>query len=309
MSESIISRAERVGNSAKVPQTQGRLGLVDLARRVGRELREDHVAAFAGNLTYHGLLAIFPFAIFVLSLLFVVGQEGLLIDAVHSLRDARALSSATAEVIVDQVEAISSTRPGALGLGLVLSILTALWAISGGFRSIMEAMNVMYEVGESRGFVSRYVTSVALSLLIAVFFIVALGLVVAGPAIAERLGDVGRVAWLVLQWPVLISLVLLGLALLYYFAPNAEQRFRFISPGAVLATVMWLLFSLAFSTYVNNFGSYNETYGTLAGVVVLLLYSYYTAFIFLVGAEVNQVIEDAAPDGKDSGERQVSTAP
>jgi membrane protein len=139
---------------------------------------------------------------------------------------------------------------------------------------------------------------------IAVLFIVALGLVVAGPSIAGQLGDVGKWAWLVLQWPVLLGFVLLGLALLYYYAPSAEQEFRFITPGAVIAAVSWLVFSLAFSFYVNNFGNYNKTYGTLAGVIILLLYAYYTAFIFLFGAEANQVIEDAAPDGKDEGEKR-----
>lgn len=303
MTESLSRRMSRIGNKPKVPQTKGRLGALELLRRTGREVREDHVSAFAGNLTYHTLLAIFPFAIFVLSVLFIGGQEQLLVDAVNNLRETGALSPNAAGVIVDQVDALAETNTGAIGFGLVASILVALWATSGAFRSVMEAMNVMYEVEESRGFVRKYLTSIVLSLVIAALFIVALGLVVAGPAIAAQLGDVGRWAWLVLQWPVLIGFVLLGLALLYYYAPSADQEFRFISPGAVGATALWLLFSLAFSFYVNNFGNYNKTYGTLAGVIVLLLYAYYTSFIFLVGAEANQVIEDAAPDGKNEGEK------
>jgi membrane protein len=298
-----VQKITHRGNVEKVRMTEGRRGWVVLLERTGQAIGADHVSAFAGNLTYHALLAIFPFAIFVLSVLFVAGQEHLLLDGVNQLRSTGALSKGAADTITGQIKALSEGRDGALGLGLVLGILTALWAVSGAFRSVMEAMNVMYEVEETRGFVKKYVTSIVISLLIAVLFIVALGLVVAGPAIAGQLGDVGKWAWLILQWPVLIAFVLLGLALLYYYAPSAEQEFKFITPGAILATALWLVFSLIFSLYVSNFGSYNKTYGTLAGVIVLLLYTYYTSFIVLFGAQANQVIEQANPEGKDEGEK------
>ena len=283
--------------------TRGRLGWLDLIKRTRTEIADDHVSAFAGNLTYHTMLAIFPFAIFVLSILFLVGQEQLLTDAIANLRSSGTLSPGAADVITTQVDDLASSRSGALGLGVLLSILTALWATSGAFRSVMEATNVMYEVEESRGLIKRYLTSIVLSVLVAALFVVALGLVVAGPTIAGQLGDVGKWAWLILQWPVLMGIVLFALSIVYYYAPDVEQDFKWVTQGSIIATVVWLLFSLAFSYYVNSFGSYNKTYGTLAGVIVLLLYSYYTAFIFLFGAEANQVIEDAAPDGKNEGER------
>ncbi len=303
MSGSIVGRAEHELNSKKVPQTKGRLGFAELVRRTMKEVGDDHVMAFAGNLTYHAVLAIFPFAIFVLSVLFLAGQEQLLTDAIANLQSSGALSSGAADVITQQVDRIAESQPGALGFGLVLAILTALWAVSGAMRSVMEAMNVMYEVEETRGFVKRYLTSIVLSLLVAALFVVALGLVVVGPSVAAELGDIGRWAWLVLQWPVVLALVLLGIALLYYVAPDVDQDWKWVSQGSIVATVLWLVFSLVFSAYVNNFGSYNETYGTLAGAIVLLLYAFYTSFIVLFGAELNQVIEDAAPDGKDEGER------
>jgi membrane protein len=105
------------------------------------------------------------------------------------------------------------------------------------------------------------------------------------------------------QWPIVAGVVLFTFAVIYYFAPAAKQRFRWISPGAVLAFVFWLLFSLAFSFYASNFGSYNETYGSLAGVILLMLYIYYSALIMLIGAEMNQVIEWHIPGGKDEGEK------
>jgi membrane protein len=214
------------------------------------------------------------------------------------MRDQHALSPAASKVVLGQISSLSQGKSGALGIGVVVAILIALWAVSGAMRSMMEAMNVMYEVEESRGIVKRYVVSIVLSLVIGLLFIFALGLVVAGPAIAGHLGEAGKWAWLILQWPVLMACVLLGLALLYFYAPAAEQRFKLITPGAAVAAVLWLIFSLAFSLYVGNFGSYNKTYGTLAGVIVVLLYFYYVSFILLIGAEMNRVIEQEAPAGR-----------
>jgi membrane protein len=299
-----IDRLERKANQPSVPLTHGRLSYLDLIKRTGREIGDDHVAAFAGNLTYHALLALFPFVIFVLSVLFLGGHESLLTDGVANLRESGALSASAAQVITTQVNDLASSRTGALGFGLVLSILTALWATSGAFRSIMEATNVMYEVDETRGFVRRYLTSIVLSLVVAFLVVVALGLVVAGPSFANTLGEMGKWLWLILQWPVLFAIVLLALALVYYHAPSAEQTFKFVSPGAIIAAVVWLAFSIVFSLYVNNFGSYNKTYGSLAGVIILMLYTYYTAFIFLFGAEANQIIESASPEGKDTGDKR-----
>lgn len=303
MTQSLRSSHGSDTTGPDVPMTKGRLGVVDLVKKTGKEIGADHVSAFAGNLTYHALLAIFPFAIFVLSVLFLAGQESLLTDGIASLKDNGALSPGAADVIMTQVTSLASSHSSAIGFGLVLSILTALWAISGAFRSIMEAMNVMYEVEETRGFAKKYLTSIVMSVIVAALFVVALGLMVGGPAFANTLGDVGKWAWLILQWPVMLALVLFGLALVYYFAPSVEQKFKWVTMGSIIATVMWLVFSIIFTIYVSNFGSYNKTYGTLAGVVILLLYMYYTSFIFLFGAEANQVIEDANPEGKNKGEK------
>ncbi len=124
-----------------------------------------------------------------------------------------------------------------------------------------------------------------------------------GLADAIGLGEGFRRVWSIAQWPILASVVLFAFALIYYYAPDVKQQFRFVSPGSVLALVLWLVFSLLFSFYVSNFGSYNRTYGALAGAAILMLYIYYTAYIVLVGAEMNQVIEAHAPGGKDEGEK------
>lgn len=168
---------------------------------------------------------------------------------------------------------------------------------------------MMYDVEEARPFWKVYATSVLLSLVVVALLIGALTLVVAGPSIGGAvadslgLGGVFQLLWSIVQWPILLGVVLVTIAIVYYAAPSAHQRFRWISPGSVVATVMWLVFSLLFSLYVNNFGSYNASYGSLAGIVILMLYLYYTSFIVLIGAEMNQVIEENIPGGKDKGEK------
>jgi membrane protein len=173
----------------------------------------------------------------------------------------------------------------------------------------MEAMNVMYEVEEDRPFWKKYGISIFISLAVAVLMLTAFGIVVFGRSIggaladAVGLGAIFQVVWTIVQWPIVACIVLFTFAVIYYFAPAVEQRFRWISPGAVLAFGFWLVFSLLFSYYASTFGSYNETYGSLAGVIIFMLYIYYSALIMLVGAEMNQVIEWHIPGGKDEGEK------
>jgi membrane protein len=171
-------------------------------------------------------------------------------------------------------------------------------------------MNVMYEIEEARPFWKQALISIFLSLGIAALLIFALVLVVFGPEIGGAIADVVglgyvfEIAWNVVQWPVLLFLVVLAFALVYYYAPDVEQRFRWISPGSIVAVVAWLLFSLAFSLYV-EFGSF-DAYGSIAGIIILMLYIYYSSFIMLIGAELNQVIEEHIPEGKNEGDKTLN---
>ena len=302
-----LRKAGDAGNEVGVPMTE-RLGLADFARRTLSEAKADHLAAFAGNLTYKGLFAIFPLMVFLISLLGIFRATEL-VDALLE-RASGAMPPAAVEVIGGPIRQITQSQAsGALSLGAVVSIFFALWGVSGAFRSAMEAMNVMYEVEEGRPFWKQYAISIALSLGTAALLITAGALVVYGAEIgasvadAVGLGSTFRRAWGVGQWPVLALLVLLAFALIYYYAPDAEQRFRFVSPGSIAALALWLGFSLLFSLYVEYSGSYNRAYGALAGVAILMLYLYYTAYIVLLGAEMNQVIEEHAPGGKREGEK------
>jgi membrane protein len=305
----VIKKAESKGNEAEVPMAEN-LGLVDFFKLTYREVSEDHVMAFAGNLTYKALFAIFPFFTFLLSLLGIFNATDLVNTMVDKLSGVVPESATT--FIQDQLLGITQSQAeSAFTFGAIISLALALWGVSGAFRSVMEAMNVMYEVEEDRPFWKVYGLSIFMSLAVVVLLLGSLVLVVFGESIGVAvadlvgLGSVFATAWSIVQWPVVACVVLFAFALIYYFAPAAEQRFRWISPGSILAFVFWLIFSLLFSLYASTFGgdSYNETYGSLAGVIVLMLYVYYSALIMLVGAEMNQVIEWHIPSGKDEGEK------
>ncbi|MFL6058542.1 MAG: YihY/virulence factor BrkB family protein [Rubrobacteraceae bacterium] len=305
----LIKKAESKGNEAEVPMAEN-LGLVDFLKLTYKEVSEDHVMAFAGNLTYKGLFAIFPFFTFLLSLLGIFNADNLVNTMVNRLSGV-VPESATAFIKHQLLGITQSQAESAFTFGAIVSIALALWGVSGAFRSVMEAMNVMYEVDEDRPFWKVYGLSIFMSLAVVVLLLGSLVLVVFGEpigvAVADLvgLGSVFATVWSIAQWPVVACVVLFAFALIYYFAPAAEQRFRWISPGSIIAFVFWLIFSLLFSLYASTFGgsSYNETYGSLAGVIVLMLYVYYSALIMLVGAEMNQVIEWHIPGGKDEGDK------
>jgi membrane protein len=303
----IVEKAEEKGNEVAIPRTE-RLGLVDFFKLTFKEVGEDHVAAFAGNLTYKVIFAIFPFFTFLLSLLGLFNATSLVTDMLDALQGV--LSGPALELIRDQLIPLTESQAeSAFTFGAIFSILLALWGVSGAFRSIMEAMNVMYEVEEDRPAWKLYGTSILMSLAVVVLMVTAFGLVVFGEPIARTvaeavgLGSIFTTVWGIVQWPILACVVLFTFALIYFFAPAAKQRFSWISPGAVLAFVFWLLFSLAFSFYASNSGA-SSTYGSLAGVIIFMLYVYYSAFIMLIGAEMNQVIEWHIPGGKDEGDKE-----
>src|ERR687897_2104222 len=240
----LIEKAEQKGNEAQVPMTE-QLGLVDFFKLTYKEVGEDHVMAFAGNLTYKALFAIFPFFTFLLSLLGIFNATDLVNTMVNNLSGVIP-ESATA-FIEDQLLAITKSQAeSAFTFGAIISIALALWGVSGAFRSVMEAMNVMYEVEEDRPFWKVYGLSIFMSLAVTVLLVGALVLVVFGEPIGVRvadpvgLGSVFATIWSILQWPVVACVVLFAFSLIYYFAPAAKQRFRWISPGALLAFVFWL---------------------------------------------------------------------
>jgi membrane protein len=177
--------------------------------------------------------------------------------------------------------------------------------------AIISTLNQAYDIQEGRPWWRTKATAVGLTIALAVFIVISMALVLAGPTLGVKvavelgLGPAFLFAWSVLQWPLVFCLVTLGIAVIYYYAPDAEQEWIWITPGSVLATALWLLVSLGFKFYVTHFASYNATYGAIGGVIVLMLWFYLSSLAVLVGAELNAEIEHASPYGKDPGEKEI----
>jgi membrane protein len=215
------------------------------------------------------------------------------------------------QLVQDHVrELVTNRRGGLLSLGL----LAALWTSSSAVTAITDSLNRSYDVEEGRPFWKVRLMAILLTIGLSVFIIVSLILLTFGPQIggwiADKvgLGSVFKLAWNILRWPVIVGLIIVAMALIYYMAPDVEQEWQWITPGSVVAVVGWLLASLGFSFYVNNFGSYNATYGSIGAVIVLLTWMYVSGFFILVGGEINAEIEHAAASGKAPGEKELPSA-
>jgi membrane protein len=266
-----------------------------VVRKTVREFSDDQCTDLAAALTYYAVLALFPAAIALTSLLGLVGQGTEAVDEVLGI-----LGNLGASGVVDSVGPTlrELSRSQSAGLALVLGLAGALWSASGYVGAFGRAMNRIYEIGEGRPIWKlRPAMLLLTAVLIVLVALALLGLVLTGP-VAEEVGDavgLGSTAVLVFniaKWPV-IALVVVGIvALLYYFTPNVRQpKFRWLSIGAVLAIVTWALASAAFGFYVANFSSYDKTYGALAGVIVFLLWLWITNLALLFGAELDAELE------------------
>jgi membrane protein len=264
-------------------------------RKTLREFGDDHCTDLAAGLTYYAVLALFPAAISLVSLLGVVGQAQ---NSVKTVLDVlRPLVSPSTLNTIQPALTNIATSPGA-GIGLIVGLLGALWSASGYVSAFGRAMNAVYEIDEGRPFwklrpVTLLVTLVAI-LLIALVLVM---LIVSGP-LASSLGSVIGLSsavvtvWNIVKWPVIVLFVVLIVAILYYATPNVKQpRFRWVSVGAFVAITIWILASIAFAFYVATFGSYDKTYGSLAGAVVGLLWLWLTNVALLFGAELDSELE------------------
>ncbi len=267
-----------------------------VARKTAREFSKDECTDLAAALTYYAILALFPAMIALLSMVGLFGQGKATVDTLLGI-----LKQVGAGSLVGTIEGPLTTmaaQPQAAGFAFVIGLATALWSASGYVGSFGRAMNRIYEIREGRPFwklrpVMLLITLIALVLVAAV----AIALVVSGPAAeavgnAIGIGSTGVLVWNIAKWPVILLAVVLVVAILYYATPNVKQpKFRWISVGALLAIVVWIIASAAFGFYVASFSSYNKTYGALAGVVVFLLWLWITNLALLFGAELDSELE------------------
>jgi membrane protein len=280
------------------------LGWTEIFKRTGREMMADNCLNLAAQLAYYFFLALFPALLFLVALVSFIPIEHLM-DAITTTL-ARVAPGEVMSIIQEQVQKIAADKDGGL---LTLGMFGTIWSTSSGVNAIIDTLNQAYDIQESRPWWKVKTIALGLTLALAIFIVISFVLVVAGPTLAEKiaswfhLGPAFEWSWKILQWPVVFGLVSLAIAMIYFFAPDAEQEWIWITPGSLIATALWLLVSLVFKFYVSHFTSYNATYGAIGGVIVLMLWFYVSSLAILAGAELNAEIEHASPYGKDPGEK------
>ena len=287
--------------SVSNPWNLGGLTLTELGRRLWDESQKDELLGRAAQLSYYALLALFPALIFLTALMGLFSVQSFMPELMSYLRN---VLPADALSMVQRF--LTQVAEGSGANILSLGALGALWASSSGVTAIMDALNVVFGVKEDRRpFWRVRLTAIVLTTGLAGFVIMSLALVLYGPTIGRWIADlmgfdvVFTWIWNVLQWPVIATLMLIVVAAIYHICPDRQhKRWRWVTPGSVFAVLMWLLVSLGFKAYVDNFGDYNKVYGSIAGVIVLMLWFYWSGMVLLLGGEINAEIEKAAAEGK-----------
>ncbi|QFU18033.1 YihY family inner membrane protein [Microvirga thermotolerans] len=296
-----VSRGRHADSPAEIPAK----GWKDIFWRVYERVQHDRVLLVAAGVTFYALLAIFP------AITALVSIYGLFADPVtiqsHLSALAGVLPGGAIDIVGEQVGRIASKGSGTLGLGFLVGLAVALWSANAGMKSIFDALNIVYEETEKRSFVMLNAVSLAFTLGAIVFLLTALGAVVVLPVVLEYvgLGPWAETLVAVLRWPALLVGVILGLALIYRYGPSRDNaKWRWITPGSIAASVLWLAGSMLFSWYVANFGKYNETYGSLGAAIGFMTWIWISTIIVLLGTEINAEMEHQTVKDTTEGPRQ-----
>ncbi len=266
----------------------------ELARRTIADTLEDDCPGLAAQLAFYFFLAVFPALLFLVSLLVYVPVGTTIGTAVTQLE-----TILPAEIVAFIREQLDQALSGSHGGLLTVGIAGAVWSSSSAVTAIITALNRAYDLDEWRPWWRRRLLAILLTIALTVFIVLAFAFVVGGADLAEwtarrlGMGETFARVWAVLQWPVAFALVVFAVDLLYYFAPNADTKWVWITPGALLATILWLIASAGFKVYVQNFGAYTAVHGAIGTVIVLMLWLYLSGFALLVGAELNAEIDKA----------------
>jgi membrane protein len=280
----------------------------ELLKRTAKEFMADNGMGLAAQLAYYFFFSLFPAVLVGIAFASFFPLEHFVDRIVGSLSGV--VPGDIIQIVQEQIRKLSEGNNGGV---LTFGLAAALWSSSAAIMGLIDALNHAYDIEEGRAWWKVRLLSIGLTIGLAAFILLAFALVLLGPTAAEYiaratgLGPVFAWTWKILQWPVVLALVSLGASLVYYFAPDAEQEWVWVTPGAVLAAVLWLAASLGFKIYVANFATYTETYGAIGGVMVLLLWFYISGIVFLLGAELNAEIEHASPYGKAVGEKVPGT--
>jgi membrane protein len=290
----------------------GGLSWKELGARIWHEMNTDDVWGRAAQLSYYFLLALFPLLLVLMALLGIFADQGTVLrdNLISYLRNM--MPASAGELVQTTVDELSqSAGAGKISFGLLATI----WAASNGMGAISETLNTAYNVKESRPYWKTRLVAIGLTAALASLIVGALVLLLYGFQIADAiaiwagLSGVFTITWKIAQWPIILFFILLGFNLIYYFAPDLkEQDWKWVTPGAAIGVALWLLVSFGFKTYLSYSNSYSATYGSLGGLIIMMLWFYFTGLAILVGGEVNSEIENAAakagdPEAKEKGEK------
>lgn len=280
------------GRHAQAPHDIPAKGWKEILLRVYKQIGKDRVLAVAAGVTFYGLLSLFPMIAAFVSLYGLVADPSSINDHLQSMSGV--LPGGAVDVIGGQVERISSQPRGRLGFSFAIGLGIALWSANAGVKALFDALNVAYGEEEKRSFLMLNAQSLAFTLAGMAAVALAMGAVVIVPLVINLLvpgESIGQILSLA-RWPVLLLLVIAGLAALYRFGPSRDvPQWRWLSPGSIVAACVWLVASIAFSWYASNFGSFNETYGSLGAVIGFMMWLWISSAIILVGAELNAEAE------------------
>ncbi|MGP3926296.1 YihY/virulence factor BrkB family protein [Streptomyces sp. 8N616] len=264
-----------------------------MLKRTVKEFKGDNLTDWAAALTYYGVLAIFPALLALVSILGLLGTDTIrpLIDNLGSIAPG-----AARDILTSTLEQLEGNQ-GRASIALIIGIVVALWSASGYIAAFMRASNAVYDIGEGRPVWKTLPIRFAITVVVVVLLAaIAVGVVFTG-TLAERtgdilgLGDTAVTVWNIAKWPVMVLLFMLIIALLYWASPNVKRGFRWVSPGSIIAVLIWIVASALFALYVANFSSYDRTYGSMAAVIIFLIWMWISNIAILLGLEFNAELE------------------
>lgn len=280
------------GRGAETPMEIPAKGWKDILFRVKDEIATDHVSLVAAGVAFYALLAIFPAVTALMALAGLVIEPAQVTQQLDALTDFIPEEAAT--IILDQAVAVTGSEETGLGWAFLIGLSLALYSASKGVGSLMEGLNVAYDEDETRGFIKRLAWTLGLTLMLVGVLLLGMAATLAVPAIVNffALPDWFETLMTYGSWVLLAVLTILALGVLYRYGPARDNaEWKWLTPGSVIACILWIAASIGFSIYVSNFGSYNESFGSMAGAIILLMWLWISAFIVLLGAELNSEIE------------------
>ncbi len=280
------------GRFARTPSDIPVRGWKDILLRVWHKIGDDRVMLVAAGVTFYCLLAIFPAIAALVAIYRFFTDPASISSEVDKLSDV--VPGGALDVIRTQLNQVVSQGPSKLGFAFIIGFLVSLWSANAGVKSIFDALNLLYNEPEKRGLIRLNLVSLAFTIAAILFLLIAIGCIAAVPAVfssSQFQGPTALIAQIV-RWPILFVIVAIGLSIVYRYGPSrAEPQWRWITWGSAFAAIAWIAVSIGFSWYAANFGSYNKTYGSLAAIVVFMMWLWLSIAVILIGAELNAEME------------------